>query len=241
MDSVCREPSGRGFNELTLNSDEKPHNPMLNAGAIATCSLIRQNADVDERIAFVLDRWKKLAGDREAGFDEAVYRSESQTADRNFAIGYFMKEKKVFPPGTDLLATLDFYFRCCSIQSTCSKMAIIAATLANGGVCPTTGVRLFAPETVRACLSLMSSCGLYDFSGEFAFTIGLPAKSGVSGALMIVVPNVMGICTWSPRIDAQGNSVRGVEFCRRMIDRFNFHVYDDLFAALESKIDPRRP
>ena len=86
----------------------------------------------------------------------------------------------------------------------------------------------------------MSSCGMYDFSGEFAFTIGLPAKSGVSGALMIVIPNVMGICTWSPRLDTMGNSVRGIEFSKALVEKFNFHNYDNLVSALESKKDPRR-
>ncbi len=238
--TVGREPSGRGFNELTLNKDHKPHNPMINAGAIATCSMIRGDVPVADRFDHVMSEWAKLAGNQKAGFSNAVYLSERQTADRNFALGYFMKEKKVFPEGTNLVETLEFYFQCCSIESNCEKMAVIAGTLANGGVCPTTGQRVLSPSTVRSCLSLMYSCGMYDFSGEFAFTIGLPAKSGVSGALMVVVPNVMGICSWSPRLDAVGNSVRGIEFCRHLVERFNFHNYDDLVGSFGNKKDPRR-
>jgi glutaminase len=151
-----------------------------------------------------------------------------------------MKEKGVFPAGTDLVSTLEFYFQCCSIESTCERMSIVAATLANGGVCPTTGIRVLKPSTVRACLSLMYSCGMYDFSGEFAFSIGLPAKSGVSGALMVVVPNVMGFCLWSPPLDTLGNSVRGIDFCKALVSRFNFHHYDDLVGSLKHKKDPRR-
>ncbi len=238
--TVGREPSGRGFNELTLNKDHKPHNPMINAGAIATCSMIRNDVPVADRFDHVMAQWEKLAGNQKAGFSNAVYLSERQTADRNFALGYFMKEKNVFPGGTNLIETLEFYFQCCSIESSCEKMAVIAGTLANGGVCPTTGQRVLKPSTVRACLSLMYSCGMYDFSGEFAFTIGLPAKSGVSGALMVVVPNVMGICIWSPRLDGLGNSVRGIAFCKQLVDRFNFHTYDDLVGSLGTKKDPRR-
>jgi len=237
---VGREPSGRGFNELSLNRDNKPHNPMINAGAIATCSLIRANDSVADRFDHVMDQWAKLAGNQRAGFSNAVYLSERQSADRNFALGYFMKEKGVFPAGTDLVSTLEFYFQCCSIESSCERMAVVAATLADGGVCPTTGIRVLRPSTVRACLSLMYSCGMYDFSGEFAFSIGLPAKSGVSGALMVVVPNVMGICIWSPPLDPLGNSVRGIEFCKSLVSRFNFHNYDDLGGSLRHKRDPRR-
>lgn len=237
--TVGREPSGRGFNELTLNKDHKPHNPMINSGAIATLSLIQPKAPVADRFDYIMDFWTRLAGGERPGFLNAVYLSERQTADRNFALGYFMRENKVFREDTDLVQTLEFYFQCCSIEANTEKMSVIAATLANGGVCPTTGVRVLRPSTVRACLSLMSSCGMYDFSGEFAFTIGLPAKSGVSGALMIVVPNVMGICTWSPPLDPVGNSVRGIEFSKALVEKFNFHNYDNFFSSLEYKKDPR--
>lgn len=237
---IGREPSGRGFNELTLNKENRPHNPMINAGAIATCSLIRRGVGVADRFDHVMEQWRRLAGGEKAGFSNAVYLSEREKGDRNYALGYFMKEKKVFPESTDLLQTLEFYFQCCSIEATCERMSVVAATLANGGVCPTTGERVLRASTVRACLSLMYSCGMYDFSGEFAFSIGLPAKSGVSGAMLIVVPNVLGFCTWSPRLDLLGNSVRGIAFCRELVNRFNFHNYDDLVGSLETKRDPRR-
>lgn len=238
---VGREPSGRGFNELTLNKENRPHNPMINAGAIAACSLIKRKEAISDRFDFVMEQWRRLAGGEKAGFSNAVYLSEKERGDRNYALGYFMNEKRVFPEGTDLLETLEFYFQCCSIETTCRRMANVAATLANGGVCPTTGERVFSPRTVRACLSLMFSSGLYDFSGEFAFSIGLPAKSGVSGGLMVIVPNVLGLCTWSPRLDALGNSVRGVAFCRELVQRFNFHLFDGLGEGVASKRDPRLP
>ncbi|MEM6732137.1 MAG: glutaminase, partial [Myxococcota bacterium] len=168
----------------------------------------------------------------------AVYLSERQTADRNFALGYFMRENDAFPENTDLIETLEFYFQCCSIEMTADMMSVVAATLANGGVCPTTGHKIMSPETVQNCLSLMYSCGMYDFSGEFAFTIGLPAKSGVAGAMLVVVPNTLGFCTWSPRLDALGNSVRGIEFCQRLVKEYNFHNYDHILEG-STKRDPR--
>nr|WP_223267389.1 glutaminase A [Streptosporangium nondiastaticum] len=223
---VGREPSGQGFNELTFNKAGLPHNPMINAGAIMSCALIRRGLDAADRFDYVAETWKRLAGGRSVGFNNSVYLSERSTADRNFALGYSMRERGAFPPGTDLLATLEFYFQCCSIEVDAQQLAVAAASLANAGVCPLTEDPVFSARTVRHCLSLMSSCGLYDFSGEFAFTIGLPAKSGVSGALMLVVPQLMGIAIWSPRLDAQGNSVRGIEVCRRLVDCYNIHTYD---------------
>jgi glutaminase len=121
-------------------------------------------------------------------------------------------------------------------------LAVAAASLANAGVCPLTEDPVFSAATVQSCLSLMSSCGMYDFSGEFAFTIGLPAKSGVSGAIMLVVPGLMGLCVWSPRLDEHGNSVRGIEFCRKLVAEYNVHVFDSLHAGpgRTAKRDPRR-
>jgi len=239
---VGREPSGQSFNELALNPKGLPHNPMVNAGAIMTTSLIRPDQDIADRFDLVAATWQRLAGDRRPGFNNAVYLSERQTADRNFALGYSMRENGAFRDGTDLQQTLEFYFQSCSIEVDAQMLAVAAASLANAGVCPLTDDRVFTPGTVQSCLSLMSSCGMYDFSGEFAFTIGLPAKSGVSGALMLVVPGLMGICVWSPRLDEHGNSVRGIEFCRKLVAEYNVHVFDSLVTGRgrTSKRDPRR-
>jgi len=239
---VGREPSGQSFNELALNPKGLPHNPMVNAGAIMTTSLIRPDQDIADRFDLVAATWQRLAGDRRPGFNNAVYLSERQTADRNFALGYSMRENGAFRDGTDLQQTLEFYFQSCSIEVDAQMLAVAAASLANAGVCPLTDDPVFTPGTVQSCLSLMSSCGMYDFSGEFAFTIGLPAKSGVSGALMLVVPGLMGICVWSPRLDEHGNSVRGIEFCRKLVAEYNVHVFDSLVTGRgrTSKRDPRR-
>jgi glutaminase len=187
-----------------------------------------------------MSTWKRLSGRMKVGFDNAVYLSERQTGDRNFALGYFMREKAAFPPGVELLDVLDFYFQCCSIEVTTKAMSVIAATFANGGTCPLTGDQIFRPDHVKNCLSLMASCGLYDFSGEFAFRVGIPGKSGVSGVVMLVVPNLLGMALWSPRLDALGNSVRGVEFSKRLAARFKLHAFDCMVGLNDDRVDPRR-
>ncbi len=235
---VGREPSGRSFNEITLNRRSRPHNPMINAGAIMSVSLIKAQESLADRFDYIISTWEKLSGNVRPGFNNSVYHSEKATADRNFALAHFMREVGAFPENTDINATLDLYFQCCSVEVTADSMAMIAASFANAGQCPVTEQKIFSSDTIKNCLSLMYSCGMYDFSGEFAFTVGIPAKSGVSGALMIVIPNVMGIAVWSPRLDEMGNSVRGVDFCKELVHTFNFHNYDSLVGQT-AKVDPR--
>ena len=235
---VGREPSGLSFNELTLNADGLPHNPMINSGAIMTSSLIRRDLPTADRLEFLARLISALSGNQPTTFDTAVWHSERQTADRNFALAHHMRERGAFPPDTDIHATLDYYFWACALQIRASTYATIGATFANGGVCPLTGERVFAEETIKNSLSMMYSCGLYDYSGEFAFSVGIPAKSSVSGVILAVVPNVMGIVVWSPGLDACGNSVRGIAFMKELVSRFNFHNYDGLVDS--AKDDPRR-
>ncbi|XBQ16924.1 MAG: glutaminase A [Oceanicaulis sp.] len=222
---VGREPSGQGFNEITLDRKGRPHNPMINAGAILTSALIRPSCGIEERFDLIRRLWRSASAGEAPGFDEAVFESERAHADRNFALAYFMREHGCFPPEADMHAALELYFRCCSLTVDVRRLACAAATLANGGVCPVTERRVVGRQSVKAVLSLMLSCGMYDFSGEYAFTVGLPAKSGVSGALMIVVPGVAGFALYAPRLGVQGNSRRGVEFSRRLVEAFPWHVY----------------
>ncbi|XP_031703977.1 glutaminase 2b [Anarrhichthys ocellatus] len=237
---VGMEPSGLKFNMLSLDDEDKPHNPMVNAGAIVISSLIEPRSNKAEKFDYVMEFVKKMAGQEYVGFSNAMFQSEKETGNRNFAIGYYMKEKKCFPPGADMIDSLDFYFQLCSIEVTCESGSIMAATLANGGICPITGERVLSAEAVRNTLSLMHSCGMYDFSGQMAFHVGLPAKSGVSGAILLVIPNVMGVMCWSPPLDRVGNSVRGIHFCQELVSLFNFHNYDNLRHFVK-KQDPRRP
>ncbi|KAL7407344.1 hypothetical protein ABVT39_007049 [Epinephelus coioides] len=237
---VGMEPSGLKFNMLSLDDEDKPHNPMVNAGAIVISSLIKPRSNKAEKFDYVMEFVKKMAGQEYVGFSNATFQSEKETGDRNFAIGYYMKEKKCFPPGAEMIDALDFYFQLCSIEVTCESGSIMAATLANGGICPVTGERVLSAEAVRNTLSLMHSCGMYDFSGQMAFHVGVPAKSGVSGAILLVIPNVMGVMCWSPPLDRVGNSVRGIQFCQELVSVFNFHNYDNLRHFVK-KQDPRRP
>jgi glutaminase len=160
---------------MALTRENIPYNPMVNAGAIMTCSLLGRDNDPAERFESVMNWWKRLAGGFKPGFDNSVYLSERLTADRNFSLAYMMKAAGAFPEGIDLVSTLEFYFQCCSIEMNCESMAILAGTLANGGVCPVTGERVFSTKTTTNVLSLMFSCGMYDYSGQYAFSVGLPA------------------------------------------------------------------
>ncbi|XP_050455914.1 glutaminase liver isoform, mitochondrial isoform X1 [Cataglyphis hispanica] len=240
---VGQEPSGRNFNELVLDHNKKPHNPMINAGAILICSLlktlVKPEMGLAEKFDFTMNYFKRLAGEENLGFNNAVFLSEREAADRNYALGFYMREHNCYPDKTNLRDIMDYYFQCCAMEGNCETMAVMAATLANGGICPITEEKVLKPESVRDVLSLMHSCGMYDYSGQFAFKVGIPAKSGVSGSLLVVIPNVMGICTWSPPLDPLGNSCRGVQFCEELVSEFNFHRYDNLKHATNKK-DPRR-
>uniref|UniRef100_A0AC35U614 Glutaminase n=1 Tax=Rhabditophanes sp. KR3021 TaxID=114890 RepID=A0AC35U614_9BILA len=189
----------------------------------------------------MLTRYREIAGGEYIGFNNATFLSERSTADRNFAIAYYMKEMGCFPKETTCLTeALDFYFQLCSLEATCESLSVMAATLANGGVCPITTKKCIENRPCRDVLSLMYSCGMYDYSGQFSFQVGLPAKSGVSGVMIVVVPNVMSIAMYSPPLDKLGNSCRGVAFCKELINRFNFHNYDSLAHAESTKFDPRK-
>uniref|UniRef100_A0A8C9AR98 glutaminase n=1 Tax=Prolemur simus TaxID=1328070 RepID=A0A8C9AR98_PROSS len=235
---VGKEPSGLRYNKLSLNEEGIPHNPMVNAGAIVVSSLIKWCLPC-LFLFQVLQYLNKMAGNEYVGFSNATFQSEKETGDRNYAIGYYLKEKKCFPKGVDMMAALDLYFQLCSVEVTCESGSVMAATLANGGICPITGESVLSAEAVRNTLSLMHSCGMYDFSGQFAFHVGLPAKSAVSGAILLVVPNVMGMMCLSPPLDKLGNSQRGINFCQKLVSLFNFHNYDNLRHCAR-KLDPRR-
>ncbi|MFA8451578.1 MAG: glutaminase A [Bacteroidales bacterium] len=232
------EPSGLGFNELSLDRNKKPHNPMINAGAIMCSSLIKRKENIADKFDFVMQKMKELCNPTDISFNNSVYLSERQTADRNFALAYYMRENNAFPASTDILETLDFYFQCCSIETNAKGMAQIGAALANSGISPFTEKRIFNNQTVQNCLSLMHTCGMYDYSGEFAFKIGVPAKSGVSGALLMVIPDLMGICIWSPLLDRIGNSVKGIEFCKDLAKQYNIHNFNSITGEKPKK-DPK--
>ncbi|MEM6647278.1 MAG: glutaminase A [Bacteroidota bacterium] len=245
---IGMEPSGRPFNARVLLEDgtSRPHNPMINAGAIMTAALIKPELPVHKRLAHVREIWSRLIGGAgQPRFNAWMAQEEMRTGDINRSLGYMMKAAGVLPKGADavdhdLRDALELYFSICSLEMTATEAATAAATLANGGVCPVTQERVLQSGVVRHCLSLMQMCGMYDGSGEFCFHIGLPAKSGVGGAVMLVVPGLMGVCFWSPKLDRNGNSVRGVEMAKRLTETYRLHLYDGVTAVGE-RIDPRVP
>lgn len=251
---VGTEPSGKEFNMLVLKDvgtiedgegnlsvRKIPHNPLINSGAIMCCSLIHPQGAMADRFNKVMLVWQKLCGSK-ISFGNSVYLSEKSNANRNWCLGYMMQEYHSFPERTKLEKTLDFYFQCCSMEASCEQTAILAATLANGGTQPLSEERIFDPKLVRNCLSIMLTSGMYDYSGEWAFSVGLPAKSGVGGCVYIVVPNVLGLAVWSPRLDKNGNSVKGIMVAKELTKIFNFHHFDHLCATNneeKGKINPK--
>jgi glutaminase len=222
LSKISVEPSGDAFNAISLKPGSgAPFNPMINAGAIATCGLILAT-DGASRFQRILDYLSGCAG-RTLDIDAGVYRSESETGHRNRAIGWMLRNFGIVDEEpTDILET---YFRQCAIRVTCRDLALMAATLSNNGRHPLTLAQAIAPEFVDNILSVMSSCGMYDFSGEWLYRIGLPAKSGVGGGIMAVLPGQLGIGIFSPPLDAQGNSARGIRACADLSKDLALHLF----------------
>ncbi|MBU9766102.1 glutaminase A [Mycobacterium sp. TNTM28] len=214
------EPSGEAFNEISVDDVTKtPKNPMINAGAIAAVSLI-PGANADERFGHILDFYSACAG-RQLDVDSNVYASEKATGNRNRAIAYMLTSFGVLDGDPD--EVLDVYFRQCSVNVTSTDLARMAATLARGGLNPLTGRRVTDANVVRRTLSVMVTCGMYDATGDWVSAVGMPAKSGVGGGIVAVLPGQLGIGVYSPRLDSRGNSVRGVQVCRNLSSQLGLH------------------
>ena len=227
---VGAEPSGLAFNEISLNADNLPHNSMINPGAIATAGLVGLEMEADERFRYFLDRVSAMAGGEHVGFSQQTYLCEQETAWRNNALMYYLHEAGVFPRERTPEDILDFYLQACSVEVNTKTAANIAATLAKGGTCPLTGEQCVAPQIIKAVLTIMFSAGMYDYSGEWCVHVGLPAKSGVAGLVYCVIPHVMGVAIWSPPLDSHGNSVKGVEFCKRLLARYKFGIFNAILS-----------
>ncbi len=216
------EPTGEAFNSIALDpASGAPLNPMVNAGAIAAVGLLAEDPAQASPAQRIADAYAAFAG-RPLGVDEAVRASESETGHRNRAIAHLLRASDVITGEPDDIA--EVYFEQCSRLVTAHDLAAIAATLANGGINPMTGVRAASEETVRSVLSVMTSCGMYDGAGEWLFTVGLPAKSGVSGGLIAVLPGRLGIGVFSPPLDEAGNSVRAVRVCEDLSRDLQLHL-----------------
>ncbi len=183
-----------------------------------------------------------MCGNEYVGFNNSVFLEDDEEADLVRSIAYLMRKNGCFPEGSDIRRVLEFYFQTMCVEMTCDSNAVLAATLANGGVCPLTVDKLMGEEAITNVLALMGSCGMSLYAGQFAFRVrkyrhsqsmhithispsqnGLPAISSDSGAVMIVIPGVMGICAWSPPLDKLGISERGLQFCQKISKKYAFH------------------
>ncbi len=240
LERIGVEPTGEPFNEISLEPGSgRPRNPLINAGAIAATSLVAGRSPAD-RWARILALFELYAG-RGLALDEAVYQSERETGHRNRAIGHMLRNFGILDEEPD--APLDLYFRQCSISVTCRDLALMAATLATGGVNPLTRQRAIGEDSVDEVLSVMTTCGMYDSAGEWLYRVGFPAKSGVAGGVLAVLPGQFGIGVFSPPLDARGNSVRGVAVCSALSNELELHSLRAARAALSpirSHFDLRR-
>jgi glutaminase len=222
LEQVGVEPTGEAFNSIVLDETaNRPFNPMVNAGAIAIAEMM-QGETLEQRTNKMLELFSSLAA-RKIEVDEAVYKSELATGHRNRAIAYMMLNTGMIERHPE--EVLELYFRQCALSVTACDLAIMAATLANDGTNPVTNHQIFDTQYVRDVLSVMNSCGMYDYAGEWAYEVGMPAKSGVSGCIIAAIPGQIGICVYAPPIDKQGNSVRGIAVCQDMSREFQLHAF----------------
>jgi len=217
---VGSEPSGDSFGSVARleTHGPKPANPLINSGAIALCGQL--TGAVDKRVEW-LSNWATRLYGAPVPIDEGVRASEKLSADRNRAIAYFLKHGGVIEG--DVEETLDVYFALCSLSAGVSEAAYLTALLANGGLRPGTGERVVSKATVAITVSIMATCGMYDESGNYLVATGMPAKSGVSGVIVAVVPGLAGIAVFSPRLNDVGGSVRGHLILRELSRQLGWH------------------
>ncbi|MBM6690541.1 glutaminase A [Fusobacterium mortiferum] len=220
---VGMEPSGDPFNsirKLETSSKKKPYNPMINAGAIAIAAMIK-GKDAREKFQRVLEFFKKITEDETLDVNYKIYCGESETGNKNRAMGYFLKNDGIIEGNVE--DALEVYFKQCSIEVTAYTLAKLGLFLANNG-CTSTGEQILTPRISTIIKTLMITCGTYDMSGEVAVRVGIPCKSGVGGGIVAVSPGKLGIGVYGPSLDAKGNSIGGI------------HLLEDLSRELKLSI-----
>jgi glutaminase len=223
LEHVGVEPSGDAFNSIVFDErHRRPFNPMVNAGALVTTDLVR-GKDPEEKLERILQLFRACAGNPNLNVDWDIFERELGTADRNRATAYLMRSNGMLTG--DVEAILALYLQQCSVKVTCRDLAVMAATLANGCVNPLTGDPVLPRKHVRDVLSVMHTCGMYDAAGQWAFDVGVPAKSGVSGGILASIPDKGGLAVYSPGLDEHGNSVRGVRVCEEVSGRLGLHTF----------------
>lgn len=221
---VGMEPTGDPFNsikKLETSSRRKPYNPLINAGAIAIASMIK-GRDVRDRFQRLLDFFRKISEDETLDVNYKIYCGESETGNRNRAMGYFLKGDGIIEGNVE--DALDIYFKQCSIEVTAKTLAKIALFLANNGKL-SNGEIVITPRIATIVKTLMVTCGMYDSSGEFAVRAGIPSKSGVGGGILSVVPGKMGIGVYGPSLDKKGNSIAGVLLLEDLSSELNLTIF----------------
>ncbi len=221
---VGREPSGSAFNSIVQLEREngKPRNPLINAGAIATTGQLVGDRDADQAIADLLAFVRARAGDDRIAVDELVAASEAATGSRNRSLAWFMKTYDVIDSVEEVL---DAYFRQCAIAMSCRQLARAGLFLAFDGRDPVTGEQAVVWHNARRINSVMLLCGHYDNSGEFAYRIGLPGKSGVGGGILAIAPGHGAIAVWSPGLNHYGTSAVGARALEKLIDLTGWSVF----------------
>lgn len=223
LTKVGVEPTGEAFNSIVEleKHTHRPYNPMINSGAIAISSLIKGENE-NARLQKILKLFEGYVG-RPVEYDKKIFESEKNTAHRNRSIAHLLRHFNVIEDNIE--ESLDLYFKQCSIMVNTVDLSILAATLANAGINPKTKSRAIQEKYVGDILSLMFTCGMYDSSGEWAYSVGIPAKSGVSGAIYGVVPGKMGIAVFSPNIDDKGHSVRGLHVFQELSHKLGLSIF----------------
>jgi glutaminase len=214
------EPSGDDFASITRLEQfgPKPSNPMLNAGAITLCSHIPGTGEQQFRW---LENWVRKLFNQRLSINPLVFASEKRTGDRNRALAYILKSRNNL--GADIQETLDLYFTLCSYEAKLEQMLFLPTLLANGGIDFESGEQIISAETCKIALAIMATCGLYDETGTHMVKTGMPAKSGVSGYTIAVVPGKAGIVVLSPKVNAKGNSIRGEIMLEGLSRALNWH------------------
>eukprot|EP00056_Hartaetosiga_gracilis_P012567 m.200527 g.200527 ORF g.200527 m.200527 type:complete len:438 (+) comp13711_c0_seq1:142-1455(+) len=218
---IGHEPSGAAFNAFILTESGKPHNPMINAGAIMSSALVVKHSKADDSFIELRDFIENaIKGISSTRFDPSIYNSEQKTASRNRSLTYFMQERDTLLKELQIADVLRLYFQACSLTIDTKGLAALGAMYASGGLAPFTGEELFSASDARKTLSLMFMCGMYDYSGRFGYEMGIPAKSGISGAVYMSIPGEFGIGIWSPPVCEHGNSLRAIHVMKALVNKF---------------------
>ncbi|WP_283410235.1 glutaminase A [Anoxynatronum buryatiense] len=223
--TISVAPTADGFNSivnLETKNEHRPLNAMINSGAIASIALVKGDT-METKYRRILAMMQAMTGRETLQVNEAVYQSEKRTGDRNRALAFYMKSTGIIQGNVDEL--LDAYFKLCSVEVTCEDIAVMAAVLACDGRSPVTGKTLFDAKTARIVKAVMTTCGMYDGSGEFAVDVGMPGKSGVGGGIMAVSPRKMGIGVMGPALDPKGNSLGGWKLLQSLSRDWDLNIF----------------